>query len=66
MRVEQTLQQVVDLVELQPSQQLQERDDDWFALFESFREDPVKLPSGIQHPYTRISVHSMPRELVYH
>lgn len=59
-RMEQKVQWVVDQVELQPSQPLQERDDDWFMLF-----DPVKPSSGIQHPHTNISEHSRPLELMY-
>lgn len=59
-RMEQKVQRVVDQVELQPSQPLQERDDDWLMLF-----DPAKPPSGIQHPHTSISEHSRPWELVH-
>lgn len=46
-RMEQKLQPVVARLELKPSQPLQERDDDWFVLFEALREEPVKFPAGI-------------------
>lgn len=48
MRMEQKLQPVVAQLELKPSQPLRERDDDWFVMFEAFREEPVKFPAGIQ------------------
>lgn len=56
--MEQKLQPVVDQLELLPSWPLKKKDDDWFLLFDSFREKPVKLPAGIQH--SLISEHSMP------
>lgn len=38
----------VDKIMLQPSQPLPGRDDDWFVLFDTVREEAVSLPSGIQ------------------
>lgn len=55
MRTEQKLQPVVAQLELKPSQPLPERDNDWFVMFEAFREEPVKFPAGIQPSYTRMS-----------
>lgn len=46
-RMDQKLQPVVARLELKPSRPLRERDDDWFVLFEAFREEPVKFPAGI-------------------
>lgn len=46
-RMEQKLQPVVARLELKPSRPLRERDDDWFVLFEAFREEPVNFPAGI-------------------
>lgn len=40
-------QKVQPVVELKPSPPLRERNDDWFVLFEAFREEPVKIPAGI-------------------
>lgn len=49
---EQKLQQVDDdQIRLQPSQPIQEREDDWFVLFDSIREEEVALPTGIHSLY---------------
>nr|XP_029133799.1 uncharacterized protein LOC109986625 isoform X8 [Labrus bergylta] len=43
---EQTLQQVeFEQIRLQPSQPLQQKDDDWFGLFDAIREEAVIVPS---------------------
>lgn len=45
---EQKLQQVdVDQIRLQPSLPVQEREDDWFVLFDAIREEAVAIPTGI-------------------
>lgn len=50
--IERKLRQVDDdQMRLQPSQPMPERDDDWFVLFDTVREEAVTLPSGIQLSY---------------
>ncbi|TNN02458.1 hypothetical protein fugu_009945 [Takifugu bimaculatus] len=53
-RMEQKLQPVVARLELKPSRPLRERDDDWFVLFEAFREEPVKFPAGTSEIITNV------------
>lgn len=49
---DQKLQQVdVDQIRLQPSQQIQEREDDWFVLFDSIREEAETPATGIHLLY---------------
>ncbi|XP_070690933.1 uncharacterized protein [Pempheris klunzingeri] len=46
MSIERALQEVdLDQIRLRPSQPLQERDDDWFVLFDAMREEAAVLPS---------------------
>eukprot|EP00066_Takifugu_rubripes_P014794 XP_011604060.1 PREDICTED: uncharacterized protein LOC101066037 isoform X4 [Takifugu rubripes] len=53
-RMDQKLQPVVARLELKPSRPLRERDDDWFVLFEAFREEPVKFPAGTSEIITNV------------